>query len=251
MKAMVLAAGLGTRLRPLTNDRPKALVEINGRTLLEITLARLRRFGVSDVVINAHHFADVLARYLADHENFGMRIKISREDDLLLDTGGGLKKAARFFLRDSGETPFIVHNVDVLSTIDLHEMVAIHRKHDALATLAMRDRKSSRLLLFNSHSELCGRQITNEGAPSTEMVHPCPHPQPLAFCGIHVISPRLLKMMTEQGVFSIIDVYLRLAGAGERIRAFRADEYYWRDLGRPEHLAQAAADVTSGALVLS
>lgn len=251
MKAMVLAAGLGTRLRPLTNDRPKALVEINGRTLLEITLARLRRFGVSDVVINAHHFADVLARYLADHENFGMRIKISREDDLLLDTGGGLKKAARFFLRDSGETPFIVHNVDLLSTIDLHEMVAIHRKHDALATLAMRDRKSSRLLLFNSHSELCGRQITKDSTPSTEMVHACPHPQPLAFCGIHVISPRLLKLMTEEGVFSIIDVYLRLAGAGEKIRAFRADEYYWRDLGRPEHLAQAAADVASGALVLS
>lgn len=251
MKAMVLAAGLGTRLRPLTNDRPKALVEINGRTLLEITLARLRRFGVHDVIINTHHFAEVLVRYLEDHKNFGMHIEISREDDLLLDTGGGLKRAAKFFLRDSSDAPFILHNVDVLSTIDLHEMVALHRKHDALATLAMRDRKSSRLLLFNSHSELCGRQITKNDTPATEIVRTCAHPHPLAFCGIHVISPRLLKMMTEQGVFSIIDVYLRLAGAGEKIRAFRADDYYWRDLGRPEHLEQAEADVASGALVLS
>ena len=157
---MVLAAGLGTRLRPLTNDRPKALVEINGRTLLEITLSRLRRFGVRDVVINAHHFADVLVGNLEDHKNFGMQIEISREDDLLLDTGGGLKKAANFFLRDSGNAPFILHNVDVLSTVDLHEMVAFHRKHDALATLAVQDRKSSRSLLFYSHSELCGMQIT-------------------------------------------------------------------------------------------
>lgn len=248
---MVLAAGLGTRLRPLTNDRPKALVEIKGRTLLEITLARLHRFGVREVIINTHHFADVLTRYLEDHKNFGMHIEISREDDLLLDTGGGLKKAGKFFLRDSGDTPFILHNVDVLSTIDLHEMIAVHRKHDALATLAVRDRKSSRLLLFDSHSDLCGRQITKDNTPLTQMVRACLHPQALAFCGIHVISPRLLRLMSEQGVFSIIDVYLRLAGAGEKIRAFRADEYYWRDLGRPEHLAQAAADVASGALVLN
>ena len=248
---MVLAAGLGTRLRPLTNDRPKALVEINGRTLLEITLARLRRFGVRDVIINVHHFADMLANYLEEHKNFGMHIEVSREDDILLDTGGGLKKAAKFFLRDGGETPFILHNVDVLSTIDLHEMLVVHRKHDALATLAVRDRKSSRQLLFNTHSELCGRQIVKDDRPTTEMVRACEHPHPLAFCGIHVISPRMLRLMTEQGVFSIIDVYLRLAGAGEKIRSFCADQAYWRDLGRAEHLAQAAADVASGALVLS
>jgi len=251
VKAMVLAAGLGTRLRPFTIDRPKALVEINGRTLLEITLARLRRFGVREVVVNAHHFADLLVRYLEEHRNFGMHIEVSREDDLLLDTGGGLKNAAKFFLRESGDTPFILHNVDVLSTIDLHEMVAVHRKHDALATIAVRDRKSSRRLLFNSHSELCGREIINHDKPATQMVRACSHPQQLAFCGIHVISPRLLRLMQEDGVFSIIDVYLRLAGAGEKIRAFRADPYYWRDLGRPEHLAQAAADVASGALVLN
>src|SRR5690348_7808173 len=119
MKAMVLAAGLGTRLRPLTNDRPKALVEINGRTLLEITLARLRDFGISEVIVNAHHFADKIINYLHAHKFFGMRIEISCED-VLLDTGGGLKKAAWFFLEDSAgkDEPFVLHNVDVISTID-------------------------------------------------------------------------------------------------------------------------------------
>src|SRR5690348_3894758 len=129
VKAMVLAAGLGTRLRPLTNDRPKALVEINGRTLLEITLARLRQFGVGEVIINAHHFATKIADYLLDNNNFGMTIEIS-EENLLLDTGGGLKKAAHFFLRDGADEPFFLHNVDVLSNIDLADMLQFHREHD-------------------------------------------------------------------------------------------------------------------------
>jgi len=253
MKAMILAAGLGTRLRPLTIDRPKALVEINGRTLLEITLARLRKFGVREVIVNAHHCADVLVSYLQAHNNFGMHIEVSREDDLLLDTGGGLKKASKFFLHGSSGAPFIVHNVDVLSTIDLHEMVLMHRKHDALATLAVRERKTSRYLLFNQHSELCGRLIIKGDAPegTTELVRAAKDPHPLGFCGIHVISPRLLNLMHEHGAFSIIDVYLRLAGAGERIRAFRANEYYWRDLGRPEQIAHASADIAQGVIELT
>src|SRR5258708_3887399 len=123
MKAMVLAAGLGTRLRPLTNDRPKALVEVAGRTLLEITLSRLRAFGVSEVIVNLHHFADLVIAYLKAHDNFGMRIEVSRED-VLLDTGGGLKKAGWFFLEGSSrDAPFVLHNVDVISTIDLERMV--------------------------------------------------------------------------------------------------------------------------------
>src|SRR5664279_1333924 len=124
MKAMILAAGLGTRLRPLTDHRPKALVEINGRTLLEITLSRLRSFGVREVMINVYHFADMIAEYLKTNNNFGIRVEVSRED-VLLDTGGGLKKAAYFFAENSQrpEEPFIVHNVDVLSTIDLLRMV--------------------------------------------------------------------------------------------------------------------------------
>src|SRR5215472_6731060 len=160
MKAMVLAAGLGTRLRPLTDTRPKALVEINGRTLLEITLMRLRSFGVTEVIINVHHFAGMVVDYLKSHNNFGMRVEISREDDLLLDTGGGLKKAAWFFLenvRHPLTEPFVLHNVDVISTVDLHRMIQFHNEQGALATLAVQPRESSRLLLFNDQLQLVGR----------------------------------------------------------------------------------------------
>src|SRR6202030_2790162 len=141
MKAMVLAAGLGTRLRPLTSDRPKALVEINGRTLLEITLERLRDFGIHEVIINVHHFADMIESYLKANSNFGLRIEISREDTLL-DTGGGLKKAGYFFQdsADSREGPFILHNVDVISNIDFAQMLKFHAEKNALATLAVQDR---------------------------------------------------------------------------------------------------------------
>ncbi len=240
MKAMILAAGLGTRLRPLTDDRSKALVEISGRTLLEITLSRLRSFGVREAIVNVHHFADMIVEYLRKKNNFGMRIEVSRED-VLLDTGGGLKRAAWFFLEDSpgADEPFIVHNVDVLSTIDLRRMLEAHVKNRALATLAVQDRASSRQLLFDDRLELCGRQTGNE---RPELIRGCQRVQALAFSGIHVISPRLLAMMSEQGVFSIIPTYLRLAAAGENIAAFRAEEYYWRDLGRPQSVAQAALD---------
>jgi NDP-sugar pyrophosphorylase family protein len=251
MKAMILAAGLGTRLRPLTDKRPKALVEINHRTLLEITLSRLREIGVTEVIVNAHHFADVLIGYLRRNNNFGMRIEISRED-VLLDTGGGLKKAAHFFLRDAADQPFILHNVDVLSSIDLRQMLRDHLEQNALATLAVQDRKTSRYLLFDERSELCGRRTVKNDVPDSvaEMVRASTSPQPLAFCGIHVISPRLFTLMHEEGVFSIIDTYLRLAAAGEKILAFRTDRYYWRDLGRPEHIAQASADLARGVIKL-
>jgi mannose-1-phosphate guanylyltransferase len=241
MRAMILAAGLGTRLRPITDHRPKALVEIAGRTLLEITLARLREFGVREVIINVHHFADMVVDYLKAKGNFGMRIEISRED-VLLDTGGGLKNAAWFFLEDAERTeePFILHNVDVISTIDLRRMVQFHSQAEALATLAVQERETSRYLLFDEQLQLCGRQAFRQ--PMAEMVRSSQHPLALAFSGIHVISPQLLKMMTEEGAFSIIDTYLRLAGKGEGIMAFRADEYYWRDLGTLESLRQAEED---------
>ena len=142
MKAMVLAAGLGTRLRPLTNTRPKALVEVSGRTLLEITLLRLQAFGVRDVIVNVHHFAGMIVDYLKANDNFGMHVEISREE-VLLDTGGGLKKAGWFFGSNPDE-PFILHNVDVISTIDLHRMADFHVRNRALATLAVQDRKTSR-----------------------------------------------------------------------------------------------------------
>ena len=295
MKAMILAAGLGTRLRPLTDTRPKALVELSSRTLLEITLSRLRTFGVTEVIINVHHFADMVIDYLKSNKNFGMRIEISREE-VLLDTGGGLKKAAWFFLEDSArrdshrgdssrgdstqiDEPFLLHNVDVISTIDLGRMFQFHKEHRALATLAVQSRETSRYLLFNDHLQLCGRRAGLYGKPElvrvptanslhersasqpAETINNChserseesafsesPAARPeslqaLAFSGIHIISPRLLPMLTEEGVFSIIPSYLRLSAQGEKILAFRADQYYWRDLGRPADLAQAALDL--------
>jgi mannose-1-phosphate guanylyltransferase len=249
MKAMVLAAGLGTRLRPLTDDRPKALVEVAGHTLLEITLRRLQQFGIRDVIVNVHHFADMVVDYLKNNDNFGIRIEISREE-ILLDTGGAIKKAAWFFQEDShpaGE-PFLVHNVDVLSTIDLQRMFQFHREKQALATLAVQARETSRYLLFDEQGQLCGRRAGHEHAP--EVVRPSVHPQTLAFSGVHMISPRLLPLLTEQGVFSVIPSYLRLAAQNETILAFRADEYYWRDLGKPENVAQAARDAAQGLIQL-
>ena len=242
MRAMVLAAGLGTRLRPLTDNRPKALVEVGGRTLLEIALARLNSFGIREVIVNVHHFADMIVDYLKANKDFGMRIEVSREDGVLLDTGGGLKKAAYFFLENSGaaEEPFVLHNVDVISTIDLHRMAQFHAENRALATLAVQERPTSRYLLFDEQLQLCGRKSGRDG--QAELVRNSSHPKPLAFSGIHVISPRLFSLMTEEGVFSIIAPYLRLAAQGEKIIAFRSDEYQWRDLGRLDDVMQADQD---------
>ncbi len=245
MKAMILAAGLGTRLRPLTNDRPKALVEVAGRTLLEIALARLRVFGVREVIVNAHYYADLIVEYLKANGNFGMRIEVSREEELL-DTGGGLKKGAPFFLDStaSSQEPFFLHNVDVISTIDLGRMMRFHTEGAALATLAVQHRESSRLLLFNEQGQLCGRRAGSDG--QLELVRPALEFERLAFCGIHVISPLIFAKMSEKGAFSIIDAYLHLAAQDEKIVAFRADECYWRDLGRPESLLEAARDLAAG-----
>jgi mannose-1-phosphate guanylyltransferase len=237
MRAMILAAGLGTRLRPLTDQRPKALVEVGGHTLLEIALARLSSFGIREIIINVHHFADMVVDYLKAHDNFGMRIDVSRED-VLLDTGGGLKKAAYFFQQNSAlDEPFVLHNVDVISTIDLRLMVQSHVQNRALATLAVQERKTSRYLLFDERSELCGRRSGSDG--TTEWARQSSQACALAFSGIHVISPRLFSLMNEEGVFSILTPYLRLAARGEKILAFRADEYQWRDLGRLEDAKQA------------
>jgi mannose-1-phosphate guanylyltransferase len=248
MKAMILAAGLGTRLRPLTDNRPKALVEIEGRTLLEITLSRLRTFGIREVIINVHHFASMILEYLKANADFGMRIEVSREE-VLLDTGGGLKKTAYFFLEDSNrsEEPFILHNVDVISSIDLRRMVQFHAENQALATLAVQEREASRYLLFDEQLQLCGRRSGRDH--KTEFVRSSQQIQALAFSGIHVISPRLFPLMIEEGVFSIITSYLHLAAHEEKILAFRADEYDWRDLGRPDNVMQAARDVKQKAVL--
>jgi NDP-sugar pyrophosphorylase family protein len=177
-----------------------------------------------------------------------MRIEISRED-VLLDTGGGLKKAAWFFREDatSADEPFLLHNVDVITTIDFEKMLQAHKANHALATLAVQSRESTRQLLFDENLQLCGRHAGRDREP--EIVRPSPRLEPLAFSGIHVISPHLLPMLTEDGIFSIIAPYLRLAGQGDQILGFRADEYYWRDLGRIEDLQQAEHDLTERVVI--
>jgi NDP-sugar pyrophosphorylase family protein len=256
MKAMILAAGLGTRLRPLTDDRPKALVTVAGRTLLEIALERLRGVGVNEVIVNVHHFAEMVVEYLKANDNFGMRIEVSREDTLL-DTGGGLKKAGWFFLEDGAgaQEPFLLHNVDVISSIDLGRMVRVHTEHDALATLAVQQRETSRLLLFDGRgdgqAQLCGRRVGRGEAGAgvkTEWARPAEDAEALAFSGIHVLSLRIFADLKEEGAFSIIDAYLRLAAQGEKIVSFRADGAYWRDLGRPESIVEAGRDLADGRL---
>jgi NDP-sugar pyrophosphorylase family protein len=251
MKAMILAAGMGTRLRPLTDDRPKALVEVAGHPMLEITLHRLRAAGVREVIINTHHFADMIFEYLKANRDFGMRIEISREEKLL-DSGGGLKKASWFFLEEAKifEEAFILHNVDVISNIDLARMLRFHVEQDALATLAVQDRVTSRPLLFDAAGQFCGRAAgpmrkADDGysAPGQPGAGTGSAMQELAFTGIHVISPRIFQEIEEEGAFSIITAYIRLAARGERIKGFRADEYYWRDLGRPESVALAAEEL--------
>ena len=242
MKAMILAAGIGARLRPLTDHRPKALVEIAGHTLLEITLSRLRAFGVREVIINVHHFADMIIEYLKEHDNFGMRIEVSREE-ALLDTGGGLKKASWFFLESPGDLdqPFFVHNVDILSTFDLARMAEFHAEHGALATIAVQDRETFRYLLFDEHLRLCGRRYGRDG--KNQLVRPSEHPQAAGFFlhACHLSTP----LFHDDGRRRLPDLYHLFASCrrrGRRILAFRGDEYYWRDLGTPEHVRQAAEE---------
>lgn len=240
---MILAAGLATRLRPLTEGLPKALVDISGRTLLEITFERLRKYGVDEVIINVHHLAHMIIEYLKANDNFGIQVEVSHEHSLL-DTGGGLKKAAWFFLEDPNrlDEPFILHNVDVLSTIDLGRMLEFHSDSKALATLAVQERDTATCLVFDEQLQLLRRWSQIDGGK--EILRESEQSQALAFTGIHVISPRLLQKITGKGKFSIIDAYLSLASRGCRIVAFRADEYSWRDVGNPESLRRASEEAS-------
>jgi NDP-sugar pyrophosphorylase family protein len=232
MKAMILAAGVGSRLRPLTDETPKALVDVGGVPMIERVIQRLSSVGVTEIIVNLFHLADRIVEFLASHDSFGLRIEFTRETELL-DTGGGLKNAGWFF--DDGR-PFFLHNVDVLSNIDLEELLRLHQEVGALATLAVQSRPSSRRLLFDANGGLCGRE-TPEGLEWAK--GPVGGVERLAFTGIHVIEPAIFPKMSETGVFSINRTYLRLAGEGERIVAYRADGRYWQDIGSPEKLEQA------------
>ncbi|MFK8005161.1 MAG: nucleotidyltransferase family protein [Saprospiraceae bacterium] len=235
MKALIFAAGLGTRLRPLTDDRPKALVEINGMTLLEIVIRRLKKAGVTDMIVNVHHHAQMIIDFLQSKNNFDINISISDEREELLDTGGGLLKMADFF---SDGKPFFVHNVDILSNIDLKKMYNKHIKSKAVATLSTRHRATSRYLLFNKKNELYGWMNIKTG----KMILCKKKKGKLnlrAFSGIHVISPELFDAMPEdKNAFSIIDVYLA-AAAYQKIVGYPHEEDVWMDVGKIENLEEA------------
>lgn len=236
MKAMLFAAGLGTRLRPFTNDRPKALVEIDGQPLLEIAIRRLLEAGCREIIINVHHFAEMVVDFLEQKQHFGIRIAISDERSQLLDTGGGLKKAAWFL---SGSESFLVCNVDVLTTLDLAKFYRTHVESGALATLAVRQRNTSRYFLMTEKMQLAGWQ--NAGTGETRWCEPGAPPtvQPYAFSGIHAIRPEIFEWMPEDEVFSIIDVYLK-AAAFHPILGYPHDEDAWLDVGNPESLKKAS-----------
>jgi len=233
---MILAAGRGTRLGELTASRPKALVEINHRPLLRIVIERLKQCGVTEIIVNAHHFADMVVDYLDQEDRFGIRIEVSREADLL-DTGGGLKQAAWFFLDDDARLnePFILHNVDVVSTIDFDRMIDFHREQGADVTLAVQQRTTSRYLLFDSGGHLGGRYRSGDVKPSGSDIR--------AFAGVHVMTPALVDRLPGTGAFSIIDAYLALVRRGAKIVGFPADEYGWQDVGTPERLASTRLDM--------
>lgn len=236
MNAMIFAAGLGTRLRPLTDNKPKALVEINGQTLLQWNIIRLLNAGFKRIVVNVHHFAPLVIKYLEDNNGFGADIIVSDESDRLLDTGGGLKKAGNHF--KDGQ-PILVHNVDIISNIDLMALYNYHQTHHSLVTLAVRDRKSSRVLLFDDADLLRGWRNNITGELKLPLADTQPDIlQPLAFSGIQVINQELLGLMTETGKFSMIDVYLRLS-AIHPVMAYRHNSDYWTDVGKIDELKAA------------
>jgi NDP-sugar pyrophosphorylase family protein len=226
MKAMILAAGLGTRLKPITDMTPKALVKVDGMTLLEHSLIHLKKWDIREVIINVHHFAGQIIDFLKANQDFGMNIVISDESSELLDTGGGLKKASSHF--DDG-VPFILRNVDVLSDLNLVELREYHDRNAGLATLVVRERITSRYFLFDKDLLLCGWENTKTGekkmSRDSDYIHPC------AFSGIQVIDPRIFPLITETGKFSITDLYLRLS-AEQRIIGFVDRDSFWHDAGK-------------------
>lgn len=241
---MVLAAGIGSRLRPLTDKTPKALVEVGGMTMLEIVIRRLVKAGADGIIVNTFHLADQVEAFLRSRD-LGARIEISRESELL-DTGGGLKKAARFFTDGS---PFFLHNVDVFSDLDLVRLYRSHAAGGALATLAVSDRKTERYFLFAPDGKLQGWESTREGRVQWAGA-PDPQARRLAFNGIHVISPKIFPLLSESGAFPINRAYLRLSGQGARIQAFRMDEYYYKDIGSAAKLDEVNARAQAHGLPL-
>lgn len=226
MKAMILAAGLGTRLRPFTLEHPKALYKVGNVTLLENAIRYLAQFGCTDIIINVHHFADQIVAYLNAHHNFGINITISDETNRLLDTGGGLKKAAWFF---DGSEPFLIYNVDVITDLDLRLFYQYHLANQALVTLAVRQRTSNRYLLFDEEHQLCGWRHVQTGAK--KMVRDTPVAYQLAFSGIQIVEPIVLHHFPPKEVFPLIDFYLHLAAQNLKVTYYDHTSDQWQDIG--------------------
>lgn len=232
---MIFAAGMGTRLKPLTDRKPKALVEVNGITLLEFAIRKISASGFTDIVINVHHFSEQIIDFLKQKNNFGLHIEISDESEQLLDTGGGLKKAAWFF---ENNKPFLVYNVDIFSDIDLELLYNSHIQSCAIATLAVRNRPTARYFLFNENKQLCGWQNIKTGEKKISKGN-SGSLESLAFSGIQILNPAIFALITEEGKFSLTDLYLRLA-TYHYINAYMHDNGIWMDLGNCENLEEAS-----------
>ncbi len=227
MKAIIFAAGLGTRLKPLTDNCPKALVQLNGKPLLWHSINLLKKYGIDDITVNVHHFSKDIIKYLSDNE-FGIRINISDESDFLLDTGGGLLKAKCFL---DGNEPFIACNVDIISSVDIGKLIEYHKENQAIATLVVKNRLTSRYFMFDESMKLTGwvNTTTGEEIISNEEFY---NSQMFAFSGIQVISPDIFDLIEEKGKFSITSLYLRLAEK-RTIKGWIDDSEFWLDLGKP------------------
>ena len=235
IKAMILAAGMGTRLRPLTNFKPKALMEVAGKTLLEITIQKILDSGIRDIVINTFHFSDQIINFLETKNYFGANVTYTVENELL-DSGGGIKNAA-FFLESSD--CFLIHNVDIVSDTSLESMIHHHQLNKPLATLAVSNRPTTRNLVFDGSNRLTGweNNVTSEKKGKTEAVS---GRKKMAFSGIHVINPKIFKLFPADKIFSIIDSYLELCDK-YNIEAFEHDPANWIDAGKKEGLEAAAS----------
>lgn len=232
MKALIFAAGLGTRLKPLTDNKPKALVEIEGETLLYYAIQKLKNHGYNQIIINTHHFSNQIIEYTKSLD-LNVQLEISDETDNLLNTGGGLQKARWFFDDDA---PFLVYNVDILSNIDIDDMLKQHKESNALVTLAVMDRKTSRYLLFDSENNLCGWRNKND--EKEIIIHQKPNLQEFAFSGIQIINPKYFSLVKKEGSFPIIDVYLNLAKENT-IKAYNHSGTVWCDFGKLPELENA------------
>ncbi|MEI7896442.1 MAG: nucleotidyltransferase family protein [bacterium] len=229
MKAMILAAGLGTRLKPFTGQHPKALYEVQGKTLLEHAIEHLRTANIKDVIVNVHHFADQIIKFIHLHNNFGLNISISDETGELLETGGGVKKAAWFF-KDCDCA--LVRNVDILSDLEINRMVTCHLNSDAMATLAVRKRETSRYFLFDDEMTLAGWENRKTG--EQRLSRQVDAPVSLGFSGIQVLNPDIFPLITEKGKFSLTDLYLRLA-TDQKIKGYLEEGTLWEDIGKMQN----------------